>query len=67
MTYDMDINFNFMKFCTKAKMLSIIYYQISVKAHWLIEKVEKYYTFICRAYKIIQIKTKGIISKNAML
>lgn len=45
-TYHIGTNFNFMEFCAKAKILNIIYYQIFVEAHWSIEKVEKYYTFI---------------------
>lgn len=39
----------------------------SSEAHWLMGKIEKYYTFICQVYDIIQIETRGIISKNAIL
>lgn len=48
-------------------MLGIMCYQILVKAHWSIKKIEKYYTSIHYAYDIIQVETRGIISKNAML
>lgn len=54
----MDINFDCMKFCAKAKILSIIYYQIFMKAHRLIGKVENYYAFIRQIYDIIQIEKK---------
>lgn len=67
MTYDTGINFDFIKFHTRAKILSIIYYLILVKAHWSIKKVEKYSKFICQVYNIIQVGTKDIISKNTML
>ncbi len=48
-------------------ILDIIYHQIPVKAHWLIEKVEKYHTPVRYAYDIIQAETQGIISINAIL
>lgn len=48
-------------------MLGISYYQILLKAIYLIGKMKKYHIPICRAYNIIQIETKGIISKNTML
>lgn len=48
-------------------MLNIIYYQIPVEIHWLIEKVEKYYASIHHAYDIILAEIEGIISKNAIL
>ena len=56
-----------MEFCAKAKILAITCYQILVKAHWSIGKIEKYHSPIRRAYDIIQAKIKGIISKNTML
>ena len=56
-----------MEFRAKTKSLGITCFQISVEAYWSIGKVEKYYTPIRRAYDIIQAKTRGIISKNAML
>ena len=67
MTLDIGINFDFIKFCTKAKILGITCHQIPVEAHWSIRKVEKYYAPICQAYNIIQAETRGINSKNAML
>lgn len=67
MTYDADTNFDYMKFCAEVKIFGIICQQIPIKAHWSIEKVEKYYASICQVYNIIQAETKSIISKNAML
>ncbi len=67
MTHDKSINFDFMNFCAEVKMLAIICYQIPVKAHLSIGKVEKYHTLVCCVYDIIQVETRGIISKNAML
>ena len=32
MTYDVGINFDFIKFCTKAKIFGITCYQISIEA-----------------------------------
>lgn len=64
---DTSINFDFTEFWTKVKMLDIIYYQILVETHWLIEKVEKYYAPIYHAYDIILAETEDIISKNAVL
>lgn len=48
-------------------MLGITYYQIFVKAHQLIKKVEKYHILMCYIYIIIQVETQDIISKNTML
>lgn len=53
MTHDVDISFNFLEIHTKAKILGIIYHKILVKAYWLIQKIEKYYTSICQACDII--------------
>lgn len=50
------MNFNFIKFCAKTKMLDIMYYKTSVKAHRLIKKVEKYHTLIYYVYNIIYAK-----------
>ena len=66
-TYDASINFDFMEFCAKTKMLGITYHQIPVEAHWSIEKVEKYHAPMYRTYNIIQAEIQGIISKNIML
>ena len=43
----MSINFDLIEFCIKAKILGITYYQTFIEAHWLIEKIEKYYALIC--------------------
>ncbi len=48
-------------------MLGIMCHQIPVEAHWLIGKVEKYHAPVRHAYDIIQVGTRGIISRNAML
>ena len=66
-THDTGTNFDFTKFQAETKVFDIICHQILVKAHQSIEKVEKYYAPICRAYDIIQAETKSIISKNAIL
>ena len=67
MTHNASTNFDSIEFRAEAKILGITCHQISVVAHWSIEKVEKYHEPIRRAYDIIQVKTRGIISKNAML
>ena len=67
MTHNTGTNFDFMEFCTEAKILGIICHQIHVETHWSIGKIEKYHTLIRQAYDIIQIETRGIISKNSML
>lgn len=63
----MDINFDSIEFYAKAKILGIIYYQILIKSHWLIEKIEKYYIPIYQVYNIIQVEKKYIIFKNIIL
>ena len=63
----MGTNFDSIEFRVEAKILGITCYQIPIEAHWSIGKIEKYHEPICRAYDIIQVETRGIISKNAML
>ena len=67
MTHDAGINFDSIKFRAEAKMLGITCHQILVEAHWSIGKVEKYHIPVRHRYDIIQVKTRGIISKNTML
>ena len=66
-THDTGTNFDFTKFRAEAKLLGITCHQIPVEAHCSIGKIEKYYTPIHCIYDIIQAKTRGIVSKNAML
>lgn len=63
----MGTNFHFIKFCTEAKMLNVIYYQVFLKVYCSIEKIEKYYIPIHHTYNIIYTETQSIISKNIML
>lgn len=67
MTHNTGNNFDFIKFCIKAKMLDIICYQIFIEAHWSIKKVEKYHIPIHHIYIIICTETQSIIFNNAKL
>lgn len=50
LTHDAGTNFDFIKFCTKAKIFDIIYYKILIETHQIIRKVEEYYVTIYLAY-----------------
>ena len=67
MTHDTNTNFDSIEFYAKAQILDILYHQILVEVHWWIGKVEKYHVLICQVDDIIQVETRGIISKNAIL
>ena len=67
MTYNAVTNFDSIESHAKVKILGIACHQILVEAYCSIEKIEKYHKPIRRAYNIIQVETKDIIFKNAML
>ena len=67
MTHDAGTNFDSSEFRAEAKLLGVTCHQIPVEAHWSIGKVEKYHGPLRRAYDIIRLETKGVISPESML
>lgn len=57
MIHNTGINFDSMKFYTKAKIHGIICYQIFIETHWSIKKVKKSHIPIRCVYNIIYTET----------